>query len=479
MSQSKSSLVQVSPEELMPFFSELLSRSLLKGIIANMPGVTLYWRIFTPLIMLWCFILQRLNYDHSCDEIVSHLHTGVIDNIDPKDPHTIPLSQRLNSESNSAYVQGRNRLPLKLLQKASQLIREETETWQGEKGLWKGFSVRLLDGTTFRLPPEGDLVETYGQSSNQHGRNYWVKARAVAAFDLMSQVMVAIVEAAYAVGETALVYKVMKQDNAFQSIYVGDSNFGIYRVLQAVVATDKDCLFRLLPNRAKKLLKDNHLSTALHSGSDHRVVWQYSRKDKIIPDLPTPRVGGRLIYIRVAKDGFRPFDVYLFTTLCEVELYSTAAICDLYSLRWQVEIDFRHIKTSLDMEFFAVKSAAMFRKELAAGLLAYNLICAFMVKAALASDMLPTQLSFSQCWRRVRALLLHGVPRWIYKQGVKPLLTHFLRRLSRCKVYHAKHKILHEPRKVRRKPNIYPALKGSRDDARQEVLQNIILVPNS
>jgi len=122
MSQSKNSLVQVSPEELMPFFSEFLSRSVLKGIIANMPGVTLYWRIFTPLITLWCFILQRLNDDHSCDEIVSYLHTGAIDNIDPKDPHIIPLSQRLNSESNSAYVQGRNRLPLKLLQKASQLI---------------------------------------------------------------------------------------------------------------------------------------------------------------------------------------------------------------------------------------------------------------------------------------------------------------------------------------------------------------------
>jgi len=472
MSQKRSGLVQVSPEELMPLFSEILSRAVIKGIIAKIPGVTLYWRIFTPLITLWCFVLQRLNHDHSCDEIVTHLHTGSIDNIDPEDPHTTPLSQRLQSESNSAYVQGRNRLPLVLLQRSSELICKRIEEWQGENGHWKGFAVRLLDGTTFRMPPEGDLIEAYGQSSNQHGRNHWVKARSVAAFDLISQAAIAIVEAAYTVGETALVYAVMKQDEAHQALYIGDSGFGIYRVLQAVVATNKDCLFRLSSTRAKKLLKDNGISIGQRSGCDHQVIWRHSRHDKIFPDLPSMGVVGRLIYIRVKKKGFRPIDVYLFTTLCEDELYLTVDICDLYMLRWQVEINFRYIKTAMDMEFFAVKSAAIFRKELAAGVLAYNLICAFMVKAALLADILPSRLSFKRCWRRIRNLLIKGVPSWSYAQG--QVLTHFLFRLVQCKIVHATCKVLHEPRKTRRKPSIYPALKGSREDARQEVLCNMV-----
>ncbi len=478
MPRSKSSLVKVSPEELMPLFGDTLSRSTVKGIIENIPGVTLYWRVLTPLVILWCFILQRLNHDHSCDEIVSHLHTGAVDDIDAADPHPTPLSQRLSSESNAAYVQGRNRLPLALLQKASRRIREEMETWQGDKGLWKGLSVRLLDGTTFRLPPEGDLVATYGQSSNQYGRNHWVKVRALAAFDLMNQALVAVEEAAYTVGETALVYKVMQQDNAPQALYIGDANFGIYRVMQVTAAADKDGLYRLSFRRAKKLLKAAKLPTKLLSGSDHQITWRASRKDQVFPDLPQPPIVGRLIYVRVQEDGFRPFDVYLFTTLLEVELYPMADICALYCRRWQVEIDFRHIKTTLDMEYFVVKSAAMFRKELAAGLLTYNLICAFMLKAALAAHILPTQLSFSQCWRRVRDLLLKGVPRWVYEQEGQ-ILTHFWRRLARCRIHHAHHKVLHEPRKVRRRPRVYPALKGSRADARQEVLKNMALVPNS
>ena len=100
-----------------------------------------------------------------------------------------------------------------------------------------------------------------------------------------------------------------------------------------------------------------------------------------------------------------------------------------------------------------------------------------MLKAALAADILPTQLSFSKCWRRVRDLLLKGVPRWVYEQG--QILTHFLNRLAQCKIRHANYKVLHEPRKVRRKPSVYPALKGKRDDARQEVLRKIVLVTNS
>ena len=93
-------------------------------------------------------------------------------------------------------------------------------------------------------------------------------------------------------------------------------------------------------------------------------------------------------------------EFYLFTTLLDTECYPWSAICELYGLRWQGEIDYRHIKTTLEMDEFDVKSGAMFQKELAAGLLTYNLICAYMVKAALKAGLVPTDLSFSRCARR-------------------------------------------------------------------------------
>ena len=107
----------------------------------------------------------------------------------------------------------------------------------------------------------------------------------------------------------------------------------------------------------------------------------------------------------------------------------------------------------------------------------YNLICAFMVKAALIADLLPSQLSFSRCLRRIRDALLKGFPTWVYAQG--SVQTYLLKRLAKCKLPHQPNKVRYEPRKVRRRPAVFPALKGDRNDARQEVLNQFLPNPNS
>ncbi len=149
----------------------------------------------------------------------------------------------------------------------------------------------------------------------------------------------------------------------------------------------------------------------------------------------------------------------------------------MYGQRLQVEIDYRHLKTTLEMEEFEVKSVAMFRKELATGLLTYNLICGFMVKTALLTDLRPSQLSFSRCWRRIREVLIQGVPRWVYEEG--RVFHYLLKRLAKCKLVYQPNKVRYEPRKVRRRPAVFPALKGDRNAARQEILDQFSLDPNS
>ncbi len=141
------------------------------------------------------------------------------------------------------------------------------------------------------------------------------------------------------------------------------------------------------------------------------------------------------------------------------------------------EIDYRYIKITLEMAEFTSKSPEMFRKERAAGLLIYNLICAVMAKAALKAHLAPTQLSFSRCYRRVRDLLLQGIPAWVTAEGT--LEDYVLDRLAKCTLPHQPNKVAHEPRRVRRRPAIFPALKGSREAARQRVVQDLAAKPNS
>jgi hypothetical protein len=220
---------------------------------------------------------------------------------------------------------------------------------------------------------------------------------------------------------------------------------------------------------AKCLWKSSRDKTPLVSFSEHNVIWKPYARIKVDPDLPRGPIQGRLIYLRVEQNGFRPMDVYLFTTLLDDVFYPLIDICDLYSQRWQVELDLRQVKTTLEMEQFEVKSVEMFKKELIAGLLTYNIILSFMLQAAIKADIQVCRLSFNRCWRRIRNALLKGVPAWVKKRG--DVVDYLLDQLAKCILPNQKNKVKHEPRKVRRKPAVYPQLRGTRENARKEVLQ--------
>ena len=54
--------------------------------------------------------------------------------------------------------------------------------------------------------------------------------------------------------------------------------------------------------------------------------------------------------------------------------YTKAAIASLYRRRWSIELNFRHIKTTLGMELLSTKTPEMAHKEVLIYMLAYNLI---------------------------------------------------------------------------------------------------------
>lgn len=487
MSNLKPGFVKPSETEIKSIVRQLLPRDVIKELVCK-SGAKLYWRLLTPLALVWCFIHQRLSNDHTCDEVVSYLRAGGADDLEPQKDEA-PLSQQLQSDSTSAYVQGRNRLPLSVLVGVLRHVYQVILGWlKDAERRWKGHAVRWLDGTTMRLRPFGDLVETYGQAENQHGKSYWVIVRVLAAFCLHSEALVASAEASISLSESALVREVMAQDPEENSIYVLDQGLGVYRTVQTAEAMNHKVVLRIKKGTAKCLWKFSpaveravadlpstrkvalpRLKAPLVSGSEHSVTWKPYAHIKVDEDLPREPIEGRLIYVRIEQNGFRPIDIYLFTTLLDDVFYPKEDVCQLYSRRWQVENNLRQVKTTLEMEQFEVKSAEMFRKEFIAGFLTYNLIRAFMVKAAIKADIEVRKLSFSKCFRRVRKVFLKGVPAWVKNQG--NALDYLLDRLGKCTLPNQPDKVKHEPRKVRRKPAVYPQLRSSREDARKEVLQ--------
>lgn len=454
--------VQPSAPELLPVFQRLLPAQVIRELV-QASGKRFYERLFPPLIVVWGFIYQRLHDDHTCDAVVSHISSGAVDHLD--DRHGKPLSQRIKSESTAAYCKGRQRLPLSVLQGALRYTAQVIPQWLDADGRWLGHPVGLFDGTTFLLRPEPELVQHYGRHKSRHGETYWVLVRAVVAFCLFTGAVLGVAEGSMHSSEQTLAALLLAQ--ALEgSVYVGDRNFGVFSVAQAARHYGIWVLLRLTRLRAPAVA-----GRKLRPGEDIRVAWKPSSRDQLHPNMSAAPIEGRLIYVRLERPGFRPVHLYLFTTLLDAELYTVEKLVELYGLRWHAELNLRYVKDTLDMALLSGKSVDMVRKELHASLLAYNLIRGYMALAAQRANLSPLLLSFTRCWRRVWSMLL-CLRSTDSAQHVAQVAQRLLDRLARCKLP-KRPRFRIEPRAVRRRPAVYPTLKGSRAEARQRLLEQL------
>ena len=451
------SIVPCEPSGILPLFQRLLTAVRVTELVAA-TGQRFYQRLFTPLVILWGFLYQRLNADHTCDAAVSYFASGAADGLCPG------LSARM-SDNTAGYCKARARLPLGVVQGALRHTAHVIQAEAGSAGLWHGRRVTLLDGSTLQLAAETELVEHYGRPHNQHGVAHWPLLRLVVGFDLLSGAAVGVAEGPYVESEQSLAATVLTEAEP-GSLWVGDRNFGMYRLLQVSHARSVDLLTRLNARIAQALARQAHQS--LRPGDDVLIEWTPSPETHVEPGLPVAPIAGRLIYVRLERPGFRPCDLYLFTTLTDQTLYPLVDLVQLYARRWDVELDLRYVKTTLDMDALTGKSVDMVRKELWAGLLAYNLVRGLMGRAAQRASVSPWTLSFARCWRRV-VDTLRALPPHLTRETVAIILDRLFKRLGRCRLP-KRPKFRIEPRAVWGRPQPYPRLKGSRAEARQAVL---------
>jgi hypothetical protein len=407
-------------------------------------------------MVLWGFIFQRLNPDHTCDAAWSYLSTTTI-----RQQFGLSGSPLATlSESTSAYCQARRRLPLAVAQGVLRATAQAFQQEVGEQGRWRGYLVNLFDGSTLRLPASQELTEHYGVATNQHGASHWPIMRLVAGFDLYSGVVNDVTEGPYRKSEHALAVRLIRSLGAGY-LHVGDANFGVYHLVQVSHGSGGEALLRLSIKHARHLA-----ASSIHSGMDSDVVWSPSPQDHCEPDLPTPAIAGRLIYVRLTRDGFRPIDLYLFTTLVDRDQFPMADLVALYGERWNVELDLRHVKTTLQMEQLDGQSVDIVGKELILGLVAYNLLRGLMGVAALRAHRSPLELSLAMCWRRM-VDACRNLPPKATSAEIAGVLDGLLVRLGRCLLPKRKRERF-EPRAVWGRPRVYPTIKGSREQARRE-----------
>jgi hypothetical protein len=318
-----------------------------------------YQRIFSLRVTLWYLIFQRLNFDQTLAAVVANLREGGADRLGRR---RRKLSRRVGSTKTSAYNQARQRLPLELLQEALAHLRQELLNLVGlapaprERPGPAERTRQLLDGSTLALLVNPTLAAAYPPASNQNGASDWSLMRIVVGFCARTGAVLSALEGAMQRSEQAMAWTLIETGAAF-TIWIGDRNFGVWSMAAQAVRHRQDVLVRLTQARAAKLA----CGRPLRSGEDRLIQWSPSRHDQSPPGLERSAVSGRLIYVRLQKNGTW-IHLWLFTTLDSKD-YPVALLVGWYGQRWQAELHFRSVKTQMKMAELDGCSPEMARKE--------------------------------------------------------------------------------------------------------------------
>jgi hypothetical protein len=248
-------------------------------------------------------------------------------------------------------------------------------------------------------------------------------------------------------------------------VALADAGFGSYAEIALLKAQEADGVFRLRGRRSVDFRRGKRLGPG-----DHLVIWKRPavRPDWLPDDIELPEtLTLREIRFTVQEPGYRSREIVLVTTLLDSAAFPKDEIAKLYASRWQIEIDFRHIKITMEMDVLRGKSPDIVRKEFWAHLLAYNLIRSLMFEAGKRHQVPPLRISFKGAIQR----LLACTPFMVHAPTahLPALYLRLLDLIAQDVLPDRPGRV--EPRARKRRPKPYPLLMIPRSVARLHLLQ--------
>jgi hypothetical protein len=405
-------------------------------------------RIYTPLNTLVLFIEQVLSADHSCVDAVARAMSA-----------RVALGQAPCSLNSGPYCKARERLPLGLIQRLGREVAQRVCAQQPQAWRWRGREVKLVDGTTVSMPDTPANQARFPQIHEQRPGLGFPSARMVAIVSLSCGV---VLEWAIApcegkqTGETALLWPLVHKLHR-GDVVIADRCYSGYFMIACLMQQGVDVVLRQHARRHTDFRRGLALGVR-----DHVVSWMRPKRPGWM-DEATYRTMPEMLKMRESRVG----GWTLVSSLIDAKQVSKQDLLELYRSRWQVELDLCAIKAVMQMDILRCKSPPMVEKEIAAHLLAYNLVRSVMAKAAQLAGVRVRELSFKGALQLLRAFeqnLRHS-PRG--RLSVRH--AHLLAGIAQMKVPYRPGRV--EPRAVKRRPKPYLRLNEPRENARDRLLK--------
>jgi hypothetical protein len=361
------------------------------------------------------------------------------------------------SPSRSSVTKARGRLPLAVWQALFEWVSHQGQRLSEPWARWRDHRVVLVDGTCVSMPDTPALWAAFGTQGGAHGTARYPLARLVA-FSLAHTMSVM----SYAIGryrqdENALAEPLL---NALQhgDLLLADRHFAGAHLYVRYQRAGLEFLTRI--HQRLKLSRIQRLW--LYGPHDFvgrlKVTACYRRQDPTLPAwIPVRFLRTRWI----VRGHVRT--VWLVTSLLDAQRYPAAEIVDLYARRWRIETLLRDLKIGLSADVLRSQTPEGIHKEVAARLIALNVVRSVMLQAAAEKGLEdPLRLSFVFALRAILSFspALRLEPFWklrsIYQAMLDEIAAHTVPWRPRR----------NKPRRIRRDRKHYPMLATTRAEWR-------------
>ncbi|MCK5109834.1 MAG: IS4 family transposase, partial [Methanosarcinales archaeon] len=316
------------------------------------------------------------------------------------------------------------------------------EAWK-----WKGHSVKLVDGTTVSMPDTPENQKMYPQPEGQKEGVGFPIARLVAIISLSCGSVIDAAIGPYKgkeTGEHALLRQILGSISA-GDIILGDRYYCSYFLIAMLQRLGADSVFRIHARRKSDFRRGKKLGK-----NDHIIIWE---KPKQIPNWMNKSMYCQMPDTLTIRE-IRINRKVITTTLLNPKEVTRKEIDELYTKRWLIEVDFRFIKTVLQMDILRCKTPDMVCKEIWVHLLAYNLIRTVMAQAAHRYNLPPRTLSFKGTIQQLNAFKERFLRST--EKCLSTMCEHLLKAIVGQRVGNRHRRS--EPRAVKRRRKPYPLL---------------------
>jgi hypothetical protein len=328
---------------------------------------------------------------------------------------------------------------------------------------WYGYNVYITDGTTTILPDTEKNQEEFPQQRNQKPGLGFPIVRIGAIISLFTGAVTDYAIGPYegkGTGEISLLNRMLGSLEK-GDLLLADRYYATFVILQLLNLRGVHAVMKTHARRKIDYRKGTQLGER-----DHLIEWY---KPEILPAWMPPEDFAALPDKLTVRE-FRVDGIDFVTTLVDHKQFHKQEISSLYRQRWNIEVDFRSIKTHMGMEMLSCLTPKMIKMEIAIYLLAYNIIRSIIAQAAAIHEKLPRKISFKSAAQLIVASATTIIE--LANQSLMDVTSTLLSAISTNSIGNREQ--TPQPRALKRRPRNYKLLMKPRELAVIDVEKHIV-----